>query len=423
MKKILASVLAIVLVLSLLSVVSCKKRANPNGPVDSVPATATATPNVTFSVYTYVSGTAISGIKLDMNSVNCPLAIPLSATSQTAGGATKAQFQLNCGGKWYLTLEAQGAYQQTIFAINNPVGVTCYVLDIGNQNINITSGNLTANQGVPATQYSYTITYTSPVPKLQTLSVVGLPADITVTAIPSNQQVINGNDTVTYIFTIPNSYEDGYTNNNITFNFLAYDTAHDVTLSTVPATITKNWECILSAETSFMPIYDYGDNHNSPSYYIGLNNIMINTIEGYITVGAVTYTYVTSGALDNSFPVSGISAGTNPPGFSGFGNFEIVSKMETDNLGINRSYSFDSNNGYLIIRAQDQGSLNITRTFYTTAGYNTTCCNYACQIPNTTPVGGTKSCGTVPPANCFLGYTAVLDQVWRMRSSLVTTYQ
>jgi hypothetical protein len=270
MKKILASVLAIILILSLLSVVSCKKRSNPGGPVDAGTPSPTQTPDYNFSFYLYAQGTPQGNTAITMSSQPGTVATQvISINTNSDGSGIFAD--LHSKGVWNIDVGASYGYLEGNYTVDTRT-TTFTSINRGPGTIAITqkgSANTTNNIPIIATSIIYTATLSTTAPMTYNISMLSdctftasgaLPVSYTVSTTNGLGTLVNNGDvaTITLYF---NAAEVDY---GTGFNFWLSAKNNLCTITTSKMSIVKDWTCSIICDTYYSETFT--GSVNSPSY-------------------------------------------------------------------------------------------------------------------------------------------------------------
>ena len=250
MKKILVLIFAIVLVLSLLSVVSCKKRSSPNGPVDA--NDGTPTPEYSYQFYLYTQSTPQANTNIIMHSPTQVVpAQVIDATTDTNGAIT---FQnLHSKGIWLADVGASNNYLEANYNVDT-TSTTFTAINRGRGSISLNLVSGTNNVPIIANQLIYQAVLTAPAPMTYTVTVLSDPSNIlsspavvsyTVSTTNGLGTLVNNGD----VATITLYFKDAETDYGTNFNIWVKAVSSAFTLTSPTQAVTKSWTASISAFT------------------------------------------------------------------------------------------------------------------------------------------------------------------------------
>jgi len=349
MKKFFVSLLVILTVLSLVSAIGCKKRANPNGPVDAITLTPTNTPDFSYTVYLQQNKTPVPGTNVKMTG-------PADCGGQTLSGQTAlatgsfAFSNLNAAGAWSLYVEGSYGFDSNTYQVTaNPTSNTFTVIDRGVQTLTLSGISGPANaiplQGCTCV---FNAVYHTMAPKVyQNIQIVGIPAGVsyTVSTPYSTQKVEQDGDTVVItLYFQPDETDYG---TGFSFYVTSSDTLSNI-LSSGSAFISKGWTFNIQGNG------DYQIAWNNQSTEVATVNFSVANLQsiftGFNPVGAVSFKII--GTPKNVGSLTTMSFTTN----------NSYSGGVAVNGTVNNVYPFDNfvaTYTGITVQATDSGSLNL----------------------------------------------------------------
>ncbi len=272
MKKLLASIFVIGLVLSIMFMVSCAKRPNPSGPsaVDAGTPSPTPTPDYNFGFYLYAQQTPQGNTIVTMSSQ--PGTIPtqvISINTNSDGSGTFAD--LHSKGIWNIDVGASYGYLEGNYTVDTRT-TTFTSINRGPGTIVITqkgSSNTTNNIPIIATSIIYTATLSTTAPMTYNISMLSdctftasgaLPVSYTVSTTNGLGTLINNGDVATITLYFSAAEVDYGTG----FNFWLSAKNNLYSITTSKMLIIKDWTCSVVCNTYYSETFT--GSVNSPSY-------------------------------------------------------------------------------------------------------------------------------------------------------------
>jgi len=402
-------------VVILLFVISCTMK-GPTGVIGSSVIqptfTPSHTPDINYIVNLHAEGTPMPNVSILVTSVNT--GVTKTAVTNNLG---LAFLKLNEITKWKIDIGAVNGFDNASYIVE-PAKEPLLTVNYGipSLELRIVSGSSL----IPINQNQLTLEakYNTKMNMLGNLT-FDLPDGISI--LPSSADVRNNQDKLTFVMTINKSFEGYNADNKQDIKVKFYNQSADFNFYSNPITIEKNWKFGVTLDYYFFAIYDYPDNGHHSSFYPMIKNINYGTSYNIPFTGSVRVSYVSADFWGEAHP-TGINYCGCLPAFTGHTCFDAGAKITTsDNYSV--VYDRLNHNGSITVRFQDDGCLDVIRTFSTNYNYGDACMHYDCLLAGVgepSYISANKVCGYLDPGKrCGMGAFAFYH-LWRARYERIT---
>ena len=407
---------------------ACKKGSGILAPGYVIPTpTPTFTPDVNYTIYIHQQNTPVQGLKITLKSENTSL----QSTTDNKG---ICGFKVNEYGKWILMIDTFDDFSPQSFFVE-PTSNTFFAIDYGipSLELNLVSGK--EQIPIASSSITYTVKYHTKFEREKKIFVNSLEGIQQNISYP--QTVANDGDELTIRLDIKNSFE-GYTRDkkyldiyaytqgtssnqsliqlpiNFPFNSIfnqpsnqSYIKASDkkITKSNV-RTLTKDWIFNVTTQYYYMTLFDFQSNDAHVSYYAGIKNTDVSKSYNIPFKGTIKYEVVefgNKGSGSNTIIKKGLSD-TNMPGFTSYGSFNALAKVDTNHDEYWAWRDGMNQNGWLTVRFYDDGDLDVKRTFQTTNGWGKICYHWCCTTRDISRSSYTCKWDVSESCTCVIGW-------------------